>query len=171
MPLVPTHIIIHESASRYGSPELINEWHLDRGYRMIGYHYVITNGHKITSRTGRINSYDGLVHKGREETQIGAHARGSNSTSLGIVLVGRGGRYTMSQLATVYCLVASLMIRYDIPIKNIIGHYETKNQQAKGLSRKKCPSLDMPMFRLGLVTIHKSFQDGLACLPPEAFQP
>ena len=71
------YIIIHCSATPpsmdVGAKE-IDKWHRQRGWRKIGYHYVITR--------------DGDIQEGRELDEIGAHCRGLNSTSVGVCLVG-----------------------------------------------------------------------------------
>lgn len=54
--------------------KVIDRWHRQRGFFMIGYHYVI----KI----------DGTVQPGRDEDSIGAHVLSYNATSIGICIVG-----------------------------------------------------------------------------------
>ena len=70
-------IILHCSATREGqhiTVETIRQWHLKRGWRDIGYHYVIY--------------IDGSVHEGRPIEQVGAHTKGQNTGSIGICYVG-----------------------------------------------------------------------------------
>lgn len=70
-------LILHCSATPNGritTVEDINRWHKARGWREIGYHYVIYG--------------DGVVHKGRETIHIGAHCKGQNTDSIGICMVG-----------------------------------------------------------------------------------
>ena len=52
----------------------IRQWHLDRGWSDNGYHYVVRR--------------NGEIEKGRPDRIPGAHARGVNRTSIGIVWVG-----------------------------------------------------------------------------------
>lgn len=53
--------------------DVIREWHLARGWNDIGYHYVVLpNGH---------------VAKGRPLQQQGAHCKGHNRDTLGIVMI------------------------------------------------------------------------------------
>ena len=52
----------------------IRRWHLARGWRDIGYHFVITR--------------DAAIQHGRDRDEIGAHAIGRNHESIGICLVG-----------------------------------------------------------------------------------
>jgi hypothetical protein len=70
-------IVVHCSATREGvdyDVESIRKWHIARGFRDIGYHFVI--------------GLDGRVHKGRPIEQSGAHAKGYNSESIAICYVG-----------------------------------------------------------------------------------
>lgn len=57
--------------------EDIRRWHLARGFRDIGYHYVVYR--------------DGSVHYGRKVTYAGAHCKGHNAHSIGVCWVGGHG--------------------------------------------------------------------------------
>ena len=66
-------IIIHCSAvgpDRTSSAEDIDKWHKDRGFKCIGYHYVIRR--------------DGSIEPGRPEWMIGAHCVNHNKYSIGV---------------------------------------------------------------------------------------
>lgn len=70
-------IIIHCSAVRpdqTSSARQIDQWHRARGWKMIGYHYVIRR--------------DGTVEKGRPEEMVGAHTKGINFHSIAICYEG-----------------------------------------------------------------------------------
>ena len=76
-------IIIHCSATQPGwmkdrgiaaKVEEIWRWHKARGFRALGYHYVIDR--------------DGKEVAGRPLEQIGAHTRGRNKHSVGVCLIG-----------------------------------------------------------------------------------
>lgn len=68
-------LVVHCAASKGDvSADTIRQWHLDRGWRDIGYHEVI--------RTS------GLIEIGRDIDEIGAHAAGYNANSIGICLSG-----------------------------------------------------------------------------------
>lgn len=72
-----TEIIIHCTATPAGRPVSvaeINLWHRQRGFRSIGYHYLI--------------ALDGTVLEGRPVDEIGAHCLGHNANSIGIAYVG-----------------------------------------------------------------------------------
>ena len=56
--------------------EKVTQWHKDRGFDTIGYHYLIKR--------------DGTLQVGRDEDVTGAHAVQVNGTSIGVALVGGG---------------------------------------------------------------------------------
>ncbi|MDE6296543.1 MAG: N-acetylmuramoyl-L-alanine amidase, partial [Muribaculaceae bacterium] len=60
-------IILHCSATPEGRMVTVNDiraWHKARGFRTIGYHYVVY--------------LDGSVHGGRAVEEVGAHCLGEN---------------------------------------------------------------------------------------------
>ena len=70
-------IIVHCSATPEGrdiSASTIDSWHKKRGWRGIGYHYVI--------------GLDGMIEYGRPITETGAHVKGHNKGSIGICYIG-----------------------------------------------------------------------------------
>ena len=70
-------IILHCSATAEGKDYTvadIDKWHKQRGFKCIGYHYVIYR--------------DGSVHQGRPLNEIGAHTTGHNANSIGICYIG-----------------------------------------------------------------------------------
>lgn len=120
-------IIIHCSATEAGrdvSAGEIDRWHRGRGWRGIGYHYVVR--------------LDGRVEQGRAEAQIGAHCAGYNSTSIGVCYVGGmcGGKpadtRTYEQRIALRRLIAELRSRY--PGATVHGHRE--------FAAKECPCFD-----------------------------
>lgn len=70
-------VILHCSATRKGQPcnaQIIDRWHRNRGWKGIGYHFVLLE--------------NGDVEFGRPLTWQGAHAKGYNETSVGVVYIG-----------------------------------------------------------------------------------
>ena len=70
-------IIVHCSATPEGkhySVATIRKWHLKRGWRDIGYHFVI--------------DLEGNVEEGRPIEMTGAHTKGENFDSIGICYIG-----------------------------------------------------------------------------------
>lgn len=123
-------IIIHCSATpehKHFTTEDINKWHIQRGFKNIGYHYVIY--------------LDGSIHKGRPEEEIGAHCTGANTTSIGICYIGgidaltRKSKDTRTdaQKESLLKLVNELKNKY--PSATVLGHNE--------LSSKDCPCFDV----------------------------
>lgn len=120
-------IIIHCSATPEGknfTVEDIDRWHKARGWKGIGYHYVIY--------------LDGSVHIGRPIEQVGAHTSGYNANSIGVCYIGgvaSDGKTpkdtrTDLQKAALSGLIAGLKRKY--PNATIHGHYE--------FAAKACPS-------------------------------
>lgn len=120
-------IILHCSATPEGKDftvKDIDRWHRQRGFRCIGYHFVIYR--------------DGSIHKGRPIEQVGAHCKGYNATSIGICYIGgvaADGKTpkdtrTPQQRLAIRKLVAEL--HTDYPSAGVHGHYEFAN--------KACPS-------------------------------
>lgn len=122
-------IIVHCSATPEGKDFTvadIRKWHLARGFNDIGYHYVIYR--------------DGSVHKGREESKIGAHCLKHNSISVGVCYIGgcaSDGKTpkdtrTNAQKSALLTLLRELKSRY--PKASIHSH--------RDFAAKACPSFD-----------------------------
>ena len=72
-------IILHHSESDFGSAKQFHDWHRANGWAGIGYHYVIGNGD---------GADEGEKQIGRLTFWQGAHCKGNNADSVGVVLVG-----------------------------------------------------------------------------------
>ena len=124
-----TLIVIHCSAVRpnqRSSAEDIDKWHKDRGFKGIGYHYVIRR--------------DGTIEQGRPEWMIGAHCVNHNKYSIGVCYEGgldiRGqpaDTRTEAQKASLRKLLEELHERY--PRAVIVGHHDLNPLKA-------CPCFD-----------------------------
>lgn len=136
-----THIIIHESDSSWGSAEEIHKWHLERGWSQIGYNLVILNG-QLKSKSAYNELYDGFIEHGRMYHIAGAHARGYNKQSIGICLIGKHGSFSESQMSALINKVVELVKVYQIPVENVLGHYEIPLSGGK-----VCPEIEMVEFR------------------------
>ena len=106
----------------------VTEWHKDRGFDTIGYHYLIKR--------------DGPLQVGRDEDAVGAHAVAVNGTSIGVALAGGGtasmgweNNFTPVQFETLKSIILKLKDKYNI--EKIIGHYQVDDG-------KECPSFDVP---------------------------
>lgn len=122
-------IIIHCSATPEGKDytvEQIKQWHKQRGFSDIGYHYVIYR--------------DGSIHSGRPIERIGAHCLKHNAHSIGICYIGgvsKDGKTpkdtrTDAQKESLIKLIKELKAKY--PKATVHGHREYAN--------KACPCFD-----------------------------
>ncbi len=104
-----TTIIVHHSESVHGDVAAIDQWHRERGWDGVGYHYVITNG---VTHSG-VPCYDGEIQVGRDEERVGAHARGRNRGSIGVCLIGTDA-FTPAQVRSLRTLLIDLCRRHGI---------------------------------------------------------
>lgn len=129
-------IILHCSGTPDGKDftiDDITQWHKERGFKTIGYHYVVYR--------------DGTVHKGRPVEQIGAHCEGYNKNSIGVCYIGglmTDGKTpkdtrTVEQKEALYQLCYDLMDKYNLGMEDIHCH----NEYAK----KDCPCFKIVKFR------------------------
>lgn len=123
-------ILVHCTATpagRHVTTEQVTQWHKARGFRTIGYHYLIY--------------IDGSVHCGRPENEVGAHCTGQNAHSIGICYVGGIDSETLrpcdtrtqAQRDSMRQLVKSLQLKY--PGATVHGHRE--------FAAKACPCFDV----------------------------
>lgn len=125
-------IIVHCTATAEGkdySVDTIRKWHLKRGWRDIGYHFLVQR--------------DGTVDEGRPIEQSGAHTKGHNWDSIGISYVGgveakkTNGKWiakdtrTDEQKEALLDLICQLHDTYG---GVVYGH--------RNFSAKACPSFD-----------------------------
>ena len=126
-------IIIHTAAAEKATTvDDIKQWHLDKGWSDIGYHFVITG-----------SNYDlekGRIYKGRDLWKKGAHAKFCNN-SIGICLTGHGDLYpfTKRQEHLLSGLLQMILKEYpyQFSIDQIIGHRDTWWEKLK--RNKTCP--------------------------------
>ena len=148
-------IIIHRSSSLFGDASLIDKWHRERGFDEIGYHFVILNGY-TTGTSLKIKQpqfwLDGQVQRGRDIEKIGAHAKGFNTGSIGICLIGER-QFTRHQFGRLFLLIRNLMA--DYPNAQIVGHGE--------LMDADCPHIDMGWMREMITT---NFPDATVATSP-----
>ncbi len=150
-------IIIHCSDSLWGSAPEIRKWHSDpkpkgNGWKDIGYQYVIDNG--VIKHDYYLGCMNGAIEVGRpidgdiiaESSEKGAHAYGYNSNSIGICMIGKD-KFTPNQIGKLIDLVSDLMVKFEIELENVLGHYELD-------PRKTCPNIDMSSFRNLLIKTH-----------------
>ena len=123
------HVIVHCAATKpsmdVGVRE-IRQWHKERGFLDIGYHFVIRR--------------NGTIEDGRDVNQVGAHTVGQNETSVGVCLVGGvddklqpQANFTPQQMATLRKLLGDLKVLF--PQALVKGH--------RDFAAKACPSFDV----------------------------
>jgi len=140
------YIVLHCSASEWGDADVINEWHKERGFDQIGYHFVVLNGYHTYKqyKTEKVDvDYVGKIEKGRNIEKPGAHVKGMNSDSIGICMIGNE-TFHKKQIRITKDLIYRLMREFKVPITNVIGHYETETGATQG---KTCPNYDMTKVR------------------------
>ena len=132
-------IIVHASATPPNMDIGVNEikeWHLERGFSDIGYHYVIRR--------------NGEIEAGRPLERMGAHTKGHNEYSIGVCLVGgitesgiADANFTFQQYVSLYRLVTEdLLERFSID--KISGHREYSKLKA-------CPCFNVKEFFKGVI--------------------
>jgi N-acetylmuramoyl-L-alanine amidase len=130
-------IIIHCSDSSFGDVKIIDGWHKERGWKGVGYHWVILNGRR-KSGDKYAACADGHIERGREEDETGSHAVGHNATSIGICMIGKA-QFTEVQFDSLERLLKQIKTRHA-SIKSIIGHRDVDK------SGKTCPNFDVVEF-------------------------
>lgn len=123
------YLIIHCTATRRSqrvSVADIDRWHRAQGWNGCGYHYVITP--------------DGTIHPARPVYEAGAHCRGYNTQSIGIVYTGGltddglpADTRTEAQRLALRTLLHGL--RRLFPDAKIVGHRDLN-------PAKQCPCFD-----------------------------
>lgn len=124
------YIVIHSSATPEGrehNVEDIDRWHRARGFKEIGYHYVV--------------ELDGAVFEGRALSKVGAHVKGHNAHSIGICYIGGTDNTrerrpkdtrTPAQKQSLEKLISDLKNLF--PSAQVVGH--------RDLGATACPSFD-----------------------------
>ena len=126
---VINEIIVHCSATPEGKDytlDTIRQWHRQRGFSDIGYHYVIHP--------------DGTVEEGRDVNIAGAHCSGHNSKSIGICYIGgmtadnKKAKDTRTEEQRKSLKALLMAMRKLYPNAKIHGH--------RDFAAKACPSFD-----------------------------
>lgn len=122
-------IFVHCSATKpsmnVGVRE-IRQWHKEKGWLDIGYHFVIRR--------------DGTVEEGRDINAVGSHVQGYNHDSIGICLVGGvddsgkfKANFTPAQMQSLRSKLVELKVEY--PSVVVRAHHD--------VAPKACPSFDL----------------------------
>lgn len=111
--------IIHCSDSSFGDAKIIRLWHKSRGFKDIGYHFIIRE--------------DGEIECGRMLSEVGAHCKGHNKDSIGTCLIGKG-EFTDAQKASLKRLHKSLETQFPDIQANPHNFFN---------ANKTCPNIDL----------------------------
>jgi N-acetylmuramoyl-L-alanine amidase len=110
----------------------ISRWHQEAGFPKsvsglyCGYHYVVRRS--------------GVIEVARPESEVGAHTKGHNTVSIGIVWVGRD-QTKKEQWESLVKITATVVTKYGLEPKNIFGHTELN-------PGKTCPNISsLDFFR------------------------
>lgn len=119
-------IILHHAEASNCTAENIHRWHLNNGWSGAGYHFLVRK--------------DGSIYRLRPEDKVGAHARGSNSNSIGICFEGKYMEETMpeAQIKAGQELVSYLKEKYNI----------TKVQRHSDVCNTSCPGKNFPFEQI-----------------------
>lgn len=134
-------VVIHASASKYGNAAEITKWHLSRGFKAIGYHFIILNGQ--TGLKKYYKYFDGSIETGRpidddswfELDEVGAHTLGHNY-SVGICLIGESNTFTENQLASLIKLLKILKKQFGSIKVYQHSDFEPKKPFCAGLTKE-----------------------------------
>ena len=128
------YIVVHCAAT---PPQMdlgidtITEWHKARGFKTVGYHYIIKR--------------DGTRQTGRQINEIGAHVVGYNHNSVGVCLAGGVAadavtpedNFTKAQWTALYLTLKEL--HEEFPKAVIVGHRDLD-------AGKACPSFSVSEY-------------------------
>lgn len=120
------YIVLHHAEASKCTVEQIDDWHKNRGFIGIGYHYFVRK--------------DGSVYRCRPKWALGAHVQGKNAISIGICAEGAYMREIMpdKQKHAIAELIAELKKIY-LEAK-IVGHGE--------IGSSDCPGKNFPLAEL-----------------------
>ena len=121
-------ITIHHSASKDVNVDTIRHWHLKRGFRDVGYAWIVRK--------------NGNLEYGRPMTKQGAHVKNCNYRNLGICVTGDFMKYppTEAQYLSLRKLLDFLCFAFRIPKDKIYLH--------KDLAATKCPGKNFDETKL-----------------------
>jgi len=128
-----TSIIVHHTATpQTWTLEKTRAYHKGKGWSDIGYHYLIERDPL-------------LLRIGRRAGRVGAHCKGANRNSLGIVIVGNFVEETLDRQTLGFAAqaVADLCVSYGLTSSDVYGH----NHAPGGTTATVCPGFSMDDLR------------------------
>ena len=114
--------VLHHAAASSASVETVHQWHRNKGWAGIGYHFYVRK--------------NGKVYRGRPEDWVGAHTSGHNATKLGICAEGNFEKEKMpeAQMNAIIELLDYLRGKYGN--LKVYGH--------RDLDSTACPGKNYP---------------------------
>ena len=146
-----THVVMHHSAtqdSRTLSWQAIRRYHLNKGWRDVGYHL----GVELVG-----DRYEALLGRALDEKGAHAYQRGMNHKGIGVVLVGNFDITppTDEMLGFTARHVAGILRLLTIPVSSVLPHREVA-------AYKTCPGRLFPWDPfVGLLREHLEEDDPL----------
>ena len=134
-------IVIHHvgNTDRNVNSAAIHRWHLQNGWKGIGYHYIIRK--------------DGTIERGRPLDTTGAHCYNQNEHTVGICVVGNFelSRPTQAQFRAAEQLIGAVCGIYGIipTDQTVVGH--------KYYNRTDCPGLYLQQWVPDIIRNAKKF--------------
>jgi len=126
-----TSIIVHHTATpQTWTLEKTRAYHKGKGWSDIGYHYLIERDPL-------------LLRIGRRAGRVGAHAKGANAKSVGIVIVGSFLEEKLDRQTLCFAAqaVADLCVSYGLKSSDVYGHNQV------GTTATVCPGFSMDDLR------------------------
>lgn len=121
-------IFLHCTASSITGQNIamINAWHLERGFKMCGYHYLI--------------NFMGFIEQGRPIEMEGAHCYGQNEDSIAVCLTGgKLSDFTIAQFKSLELVLR--LLKAAFPKAELVAHNEFNKD-------KTCPIFDVAPWKL-----------------------
>jgi|10_taG_2_1085330.scaffolds.fasta_scaffold55281_4 hypothetical protein len=121
-----TAIVVHHSASaRTTTPEDVRRWHKAKGWRDIGYHYLIRQPEdrdEPVLSMGRPHNLDDEW----EPWEYGAHSKGENDIGVGICILGNfdGEPVPEGMWGLLVKQLVALCIHFGLSASAVKGHKE-----------------------------------------------
>lgn len=133
------YIIVHHTATNrdVSTWQNIAEYHKRLGWNDIGYHYGIVYDKQENGQAAW------KIASGRDEEAVGAHAKGVNAYTIGVVFEGNFEKAKLPQEAfdLGVTLLTELCINYNLDESRIMGHKEIP-------ASTLCPGLFFPINQL-----------------------
>lgn len=116
------YILVHHSATDSGNMALFDKQHRQKGWRGVGYDFVIDNG-----TSGMHDGQIEVSHRWKDQ-MVGSHCKSPrnemNKYGIGICLVGDFTKKgpSQAQLKSLVDLIRYLQLNFRIPSKRVFGH-------------------------------------------------